>query len=183
MQSLLTLFREATSASHETLDGAFGSLDLSTRADYVRFLTGHAIGMAPLFSGFRCFVEGELQRECPDYLAMLHGDLAALGLDSADLPQVAPPSPLSAPATVYVVAGSRLGLAMIRKGGYWGREHGLPSAYMEDDAGRAIWKDLVARFKAEVPDAGTAAREGAAAVAAFDTFREAFAASALDAAR
>jgi len=183
MQHLLTHFREATSASHETLDSAFGSLDLSMRADYVRFLAGHAIGMASLFPGFRSFVEGELQRECPDYLAMLHGDLAALGLDSDDLPQVAPPSALSPPATAYVVAGSRLGLAMIRKGGYWGREHGLPSAYMEDDVGRAIWKDLVARFKAEVPDAGTAAREGAAAVAAFDTFREAFAASAMDTAR
>ena len=183
MQHLLTHFREATSASHETLDSAFSSLDLSTRADYVRFLAGHAIGMAPLFPGFRSFVEGELQRECPDYLAMLHGDLAALGVDSDELPQVAPPSALSPPATAYVVAGSRLGLAMICKGGYWGREHGLPSAYMEDDAGRAIWKDLVARFKAEVPDAGTAAREGAAAVAAFDTFREAFAVSAMDTAR
>jgi heme oxygenase len=183
MQSLLALFREATAASHETLDSAFGSLDLSARSDYVRFLRGHAIGMAPLHAGFCAFVEGELHGECPDYPAMLRSDLAALGVDNAQLPQVAAPAALSPPATAYVLAGSRLGLAMIRKAGYWGRDHGLPSAYMEDDAGRAIWKDLVARFKAKIPDPAQAARESAAAVAAFDTFREAFAASATAAAQ
>jgi heme oxygenase len=178
MHSLLSHLRDATAASHETLDGAFGSLDLTERGDYVRFLSGHAIGMAPLFDSFRAFVEDDLQIDCPDFTAMLRTDLAALGVDAGALPSVTPPAALSKSATAYVVAGSRLGLAMIRKAGYWGRSHDLPSAYMEDDAGRAIWKDVVARLKQRIPDQDEAAREGAAAVAAFDTFREAFAASA-----
>jgi heme oxygenase len=178
MQSLLSHLREATSASHETLDGAFGSLNLSDRADYVRFLSGHAIGMAPLFDSFRAFVEDDLQFDCPDFPAMLRADLAALDIDVDRLPRVAASGPLSASATAYVVAGSRLGLAMIRKNGYWGRAQDLPSSYMEDDAGREIWKHVVARLKERVPDEGEAEREGAAAVAAFDTFGAAFAASA-----
>lgn len=178
MHPLLSHFRQATAASHETLDSAFGSLDLSLRADYVRFLSGHAIGMAPLFDSFRAFVEDDLNADCPDFPAMLRTDLAALGIDARELPSVAAAGPLTKHATAYVVAGSRLGLAMIRKGGYWGRSHDLPSTYMEDDAGRTIWKNVVARLKQHAPDEAEATRESAAAVAAFETFRRAFAASA-----
>lgn len=177
MQSLLTSLRDATASSHNTLDAAFGSLDLSVREEYVRFLAGHAIGMAPLFATFRSFVEDDLGRVCPDYPAMLHDDLAALGVDSTKLPTVEVRSALTPSATGYVVSGSRLGLAMIRKKGYWGQAHALPSAYMEDDAGRDIWKDAVARLKPECADEAVVAHESAAAVAAFDTFRSAFAAS------
>lgn len=177
MQSLLTSLRDATAASHTTLDAAFGSLDLSVREEYVRFLSGHAIGMTPLFATFRAFVEDDLGHACPDYPAMLQEDLAALGVDVTDLPTIAAPSDLTPSATGYVVSGSRLGLAMIRKKGYWGQAHALPSAYMEDDAGRAIWKDAVARLNTDCADDDLVAHESAAAVAAFDTFRNAFAAS------
>ena len=181
MHPLLAHLRDATAASHETLDAAFGSLDLSQRADYVRFLSGHAIGMAPLFTSFRGYVEGELQVACPDFPAMLRNDLAALGIDAQHLPRVDAPGALTGPATAYVVAGSRLGLAMIRKGGYWGSAHDLPSTYMEDDSGRIIWKDVVARLKHDMPDDAAAAHERAAAVVAFETFRAAFIASATEA--
>jgi len=177
--SLLQTLREATSASHETLDAAFGSLDLSSREDYVRFLRGHAIGLAPLFGSFRQFVEGELDLSCPDYPAMLQSDLAALGEDPSALPQAHEPAALRSAATSYVIAGSRLGLAMIRKNGYWGRAHQQPSAYMEDDQGLAIWKHLAARLKEWFPDEEEAAGQQASAIVAFETFREAFAISAL----
>jgi heme oxygenase len=178
MQPLLTHLREATAASHATLDSAFGSLDLAERADYARFLCGHAIGIAPLFGSFRAFVEGDLGLDCPDYPAMLRTDLAALGIDAAGLPSLGTPTELTPSATGYVIAGSRLGLAMIRKGGYWGRSHALPSAYMEDEAGLAIWKQAAAHLKQDELDSVRAVRECAGAIAAFDTFREAFAESA-----
>lgn len=177
MSPLITHLREATAASHQALDGAFGSLNLSNRSDFVRFLSGHAIGMAPLYDRFRAFIEEDLEGTCPDFPAMLRADLAALGVDTATLPQVTAPNELTKAATAYVVAGSRLGLAMIRKAGYWGSADGMLSAYMEDDTGRAIWKEVAARFKAHIPDDVEAARERAAAVAAFETFRQAFAAS------
>jgi heme oxygenase len=177
MQPLLFHLREATAASHEMLDADFGSLALATRDGYARFLSGHAIGLAPLFESFRTFVEGELAMECPDYPAMLRADLAALGVDSEALPALDRPSALSPTAIGYVIAGSRLGLAAISRNGYWGREHALPSAYMEDGLGLAVWKEAAAKLKQIVPDEAQAARESAAAVAAFDTFRAAFAAS------
>jgi heme oxygenase len=179
MPSLLSHLREATSASHETLDAAFGSLDLTSRDDYVRFLSGHAIGIAPLFASFHSFVQDDLGLDCPDYPSMLREDLAALGVDTADLPKVSAPAELSPLSTGYVVAGSRLGLAFIRRKGYWGDAHAHPSAYMEDERGLAVWKEAVAQFKQVEADEAKAAREAAGAVAAFETFRHAFAASAL----
>lgn len=175
---LLTRLREATQESHETLDAAFGSLDLAHRDDYVRFLAGHAIGMEPLFGSFRSFVEDDLGLECPDYPAMLRADLSALGLDAHDLPKVSPAAQLSPPAVGYVVAGSRLGLTVIRRNGYWGRDQGLASSYMEDDHGAVIWKQAAAELKQRAADEPLAVRESEAAVAAFDTFRQAFAVSA-----
>ncbi|MBB4859980.1 heme oxygenase [Novosphingobium chloroacetimidivorans] len=176
MQPLLTHLRDATAASHALLDAAFGSLEMSDRADYVRFLSGHAIGLAPLFGNFRAFVEDDLGLACPDYLGMLHQDLAALGIDGAELPRIAAAGGLTHAATGYVIAGSRLGLTMIRRQGYWGAAHALPSAYMEDERGLAIWKDAVGWLKQRELDDAQAERN--AAVAAFDTFRAAFDASA-----
>ena len=181
MQSLLIHLREATAPSHATLDGAFGSLDLAVQGDYVRFLSGHAIGMAPLFASFQAFVTGELGMDCPDYPAMLRDDLARLGVDTMQLPVVTTLPQLTPTGSGYVISGSRLGLTMIRKQGYWGRDHALASAYMEDDAGLAIWKATAAQLKQVVPDAIQASRESAAAVAAFDTFSAAFSASAIEA--
>ena len=179
METLLTQLREATRKSHATLDAAFGSLDLLRKEDYARFLRGHAIGMASLFVPFRRFVESDLGMNCPDYLAMLATDLSALG-PADDRASLEPAGAVTPAAAGYVVAGSRLGLAMIRKQSYWGRDHGSPSAYMEDDLGLAIWKEAATVLKARPAD--TSHAEPRAAVVAFDTFRAAFAASALTAA-
>lgn len=178
MQTLLVHLREATAASHEALDASFGSLDLSGRDDYVRFLSGHAIGLAPLFGGFRAFVEDQLGLDCPDYPGMLRADLAAVGVDVGTLPVIEPSPVISPTATGYVVAGSRLGLAAISRNGYWGRAHDLPSAYMEDSRGLSLWKETAAKLKQIDAEDTRSAQESAAAVAAFDTFRDAFAASA-----
>lgn len=178
---LLGLLREATGPAHERLDASFGSLDLSRRDDLARFLSAHAIGLAPLFPVFRAFLEERLGLECPDYPAMLAADLAALGTQVASLPVLETPAaigPVGAePGVGYVVCGSRLGLAMIRQRGYWGEAEGFRSAYMTDGRGHEAWKALVPllRGQAPSPDAAQAARD--AALAAFDTFSAAFAAS------
>lgn len=178
MESLLFHLREATAASHEMLDAAFGSLDLSGVEGYKRFLSGHAIGLASLHPAFRTFVERDLELECPDYPAMLATDLATVGIDVAYLPTITPNAPLTPNAVGYVIAGSRLGLTSISRNGYWGRDHNLPSTYMEDTRGLAIWKATAARLKQIEPDLAGAAKENAAAVAVFDAFRAAFDAAA-----
>jgi heme oxygenase len=183
MQPLLSHLREATQASHETLDAAFGSLDMSDRDDYVRFLSGHAVGLAPMFAAYRSFVEDELGLPCPDYPAMLGADLAKLDIEVDALPHVKAQGDLSPAATGYVVSGSRLGLTVIGRSGYWGRDHGLPSSYMEDTQGLGVWKATAARLKQTEMTLDQAATERTAAVAAFDTFRAAFDASAAVAVR
>jgi heme oxygenase len=109
---------------------------------------------------------------------MLRKDLAALGVDAGNLPSVSSPSELTPIGAGYVVSGSRLGLTMIRRAGYWGSEHALPSAYMEDEFGLAIWKAASAYLKRDDIDLSAAQRDSTAAVAAFETFRAAFTASA-----
>jgi heme oxygenase len=178
MQPLLSHLREATHASHEMLDAAFGSLDMTERGDYVRFLSGHAIGIAPMFAHFRAFVEDDLGRVCPDYPTMLRNDLGRLDVDIDALPRVAAQGALSPAATGYVISGSRLGLTMIGRAGYWGRDHGIPSSYMDDTGGLAVWKAAAAHLKQQDMSEDEAAPDRVAAVAAFDTFRAAFDASA-----
>jgi heme oxygenase (biliverdin-IX-beta and delta-forming) len=178
MQPLLSHLRDATRASHEKLDAAFGSLQMAQRDDYVRFLSGHAIGLAPMFAAFCSFVEKDLGLACPDYPAMLRDDLAKLDINADALPRVPVQGDLSPAAIGYVVSGSRLGLTVIGRAGYWGRENGLPSSYMEDTQGLTVWKATAAHLKQQELSDEAAAPERAAAIAAFDTFRAAFDASA-----
>jgi len=183
---MLSLLREATGPSHERLDASFGSLDLSSQAGLARFLAAHLIGLAPLFPVFRAFVEEQLRLECPDYPAMLRADLAALGVDAGGLPVLEAPAAVgaavgaaagAAPGVGYVVCGSRLGLTVIRQRGYWGEARGFRSAYMTDGRGHEAWKALVPRLRghAYTPEEAESAR--AAALASFDVFTRAFAAS------
>lgn len=185
---LLAALRGATAPAHEGLDSAFGSLDLSRREEQARFLAAHAIGLAPLFPVVRHFAETVLGQSIPDYPAMLQADLAELGMDAARLAALPTPDDAArgAPApdagatdagaagTCYVVAGSRLGMTVIRREGYWGRAHGTPSRYMEDEAGHGLWKALVPWLKAQ--RAGTLKGQAAvsAARSAFATFAQAF---------
>lgn len=178
MQSLLSIYRVATRDSHDSLDAAFGSLDLSSRADYIRFLCGHAMGLGSVFACFRRFVEEDLHLACPDYPAMLSEDLTKLGFEAHDLRPVSPAGEVSPSAAGYVIAGSRLGLAALARNGYWGRINALPSTYMEDQEGLTIWKHAAAKLKQEFPDEAHGERESICAIAVFDTFRDAFAASA-----
>ena len=151
---LLRALRDATAADHERLDAAFGSLDLTVEADFVRFLAGHALGLTPVFRRFRDSVEGMFGIACPDYLALVRADLAEHGFDTARLsPLVAAHADTadvdvgSDMGTVYVVAGSRLGLAMLRKQGYAGSAGGAVSRYMEDRQGLEIWRALLERMR------------------------------------
>jgi heme oxygenase len=183
---LLSVLRGATGPSHERLDVSFGSLDLATQPGLTRFLAAHAIGLAPVFPMFSLFVEQQLGLECPDYPAMLRADLQALGTDTTAFPALDIPaeiagaaaSPEAATGVSYVVCGSRLGLAMIRQRGYWGEAQGFRSAYMSDGRGHEAWRALVPVLKARqyTPAQADTAREGA--LAAFETFSRAFAASA-----
>ncbi|WP_374412431.1 biliverdin-producing heme oxygenase [Novosphingobium colocasiae] len=179
--AVLEALRCATGPAHDKLDAAFGSLDLTRRDDLARFLRGHAIGMAAIFAPFRAFVGGELHLSCPDYPAALRADLTELGEDTTTLPRISSPwlaADGAALGLAYVVAGSRLGLAMLRKRGYHGQSAGLCSRYMENESGIGIWQALLAHMRAATLDDAHIAAACAAARDTFACFAEAFDASA-----
>ncbi|MDF2638067.1 MAG: heme oxygenase protein [Novosphingobium lindaniclasticum] len=171
---LLTALRGATASAHQGLDAAFGSLDLTRREEQARFLAAHAIGLEGLFPAVRDFARDVLGFACPDYPAMLRSDLAELGVE-IDLAAYAEGCDAAASSgTCYVVAGSRLGMTVIRRDGYWGRDNGKPSRYMEDEAGHGLWKALVPWLKSRRADAPESSAAVAAAASAFRAFERAF---------
>lgn len=171
------LLRHATASSHEALDQRFGSLDLTDRDDYARFLGAHFIGIAALAPTVRAFAADALGVAMPDYPALLADDLDALGVPAARLPRVIVPPALEPAAVAYVVAGSRLGIAGLSRLPSWGSRHAVARAYMEDVEGLHLWRALLGWMAARplAPAAGEALV--ASAEAAFAVFAEAFARS------
>lgn len=174
----LSGLREATGAAHVRLDVSFGSLDLISAAGETRFLVAHAIGVGSLYGDFSRFCRDTLEFACPDYPDMLRLDLLERGIDTGALPRLdfeyRADDKLASCGIAYVMAGSRLGMALIRRAPYWGKLHGHRSRYMEDERGHAVWKAMVPLLRAET----VASQANAAAISAFDLFSRAFDASA-----
>lgn len=173
--SLLQRLRDATQAAHSSLDKGFGQLDLAEKDGFGRFLEAHYIGMAPLAGYMDSFAKAELDMTAPGYPTLLAADLADLGRDAATLPTLDPEPGLNASAVAYVLAGSRLGLATIRKQPFWGREHDVACRYMDEDHGLALWRALAEWMRDRVPSAQEAEAACASASAAFELFAAALA--------
>lgn len=179
---MLELLRTATGAAHARLDLAFGAMDLHREDDCRLFLSAHAMALRPLMPLFARFVQDELGSPCPDYLAMLERDLAERGCNADSLPLIDAPREVTLREGIaglsYVIAGSRLGNAVIRRAGYAGRDSGRRSRYMEDDTGHDVWKALAPWLRACNFPAEQREQCKAAALATFTTFENAHAASA-----
>jgi heme oxygenase len=176
MLGLHEYLRDGTRDAHAAVDAAFGSLDLTRRDDYVRFLTAHYMAVAPLQPVLAGFAKRHLDMAAPDYRALLGDDLAALNVKTEQLPLLEMDA-MDERGASYVLAGSRLGMSMIRRRGYWGATAGRPSDYMEDDRGIAVWKRLLTWFAEQRMKPEQAASTLEAARRCFDFFRIAFAAS------
>lgn len=113
-----SLLRESTRSAHDRVDSAFGGYDLADPDDYASFLSGHATAFIP--------VEDALDRSgaaqfLPDWgesrrASLLSQDLSDLGIDLPE--RVEEPSFASDAAmlgALYVLEGSRLGGAMLRR--------------------------------------------------------------------
>lgn len=175
--SMLQVLREATHASHESLDSLFGGLDMTSREGFARFLCAHLMGVRALADPFQRFVADELHLDPPDFPAMLEADLAAMNIDTSRLPACPAENALEPAGVTYVISGSRLGLAMIRKQPYWGKQADMATSYMEDTSGLAVWRSLLGWMSARAPDVHESDAAAASARHAFDVFREAFAIS------
>lgn len=151
-QSARSALRNATSADHERVDAAFSRFDLASRDGYGAFLVAQAAAHLPVEAA----LDGAgVARVLPDWAQRRRGDrlradLAAMGLEPAAEPAaVACIQALSAAladaagmlGAVYVLEGSRLGGALLRRS----VPDGLPVTFLE--AGNsAAWRTLLAKL-------------------------------------
>ncbi|MFZ5704666.1 MAG: biliverdin-producing heme oxygenase [Pseudomonadota bacterium] len=129
--------------------------------------------LQPLFAGF---TKRHLGVSVPDYPALLRDDLTAIGIAPDLLPQLDVDG-IDERAAGYVVAGSRLGMSMIRRRGYWHAEPAGRSSYMDDDQGIVVWRHLLKWFAEQRADQAEAEIICEAARRCFDLFKKAFAMS------
>ena len=176
IQGLREYLRDSSRDAHAAVDASFGSLDLTRRDDYQRFLAAHYMAALPLQPLLAGFAERHLDMAAPDYPALLEEDLAGLGVEPKRLPRLSVDL-IDESAASYVLAGSRLGMSMIRRQGYWGAATGRPSAYMEDDRGIVVWRRLLTWFAEQRMNPEVAAQTLEAARRCFDLFGSAFAVS------
>ncbi len=116
--SARTALRDATAAEHERVDRLFSRFNLAQEEDYRRFLLAQAAAFLPIEAALD---EAEAAELVPDWPLrrrgkLLQDDLRALG--SGDPPPIAAP-PLPDPAAklgaIYVLEGSRLGGALLKR--------------------------------------------------------------------
>lgn len=106
----------ATAPLHVEIDALFGAFDLADRDGLTRFLMAQAIGMQACQSHIGRFSHQAFGRNAPDYEQVLLVDLATLGVDAAKMPRLELPINAAGGAGVfYVVAGSRMGAAVLRQ--------------------------------------------------------------------
>ncbi len=138
--------RRETRAAHERVDARFASLNLKDPDDYRRFLMLHAIAFLPIEKALtdagaaRLVDDWEAMRRSPELVA----DLEALGLPV--------PSDEGGPTfdndaemlgAIYVLEGSRLGGAVLRKS----VDPDFPHRFLSHPQPPGRWRGLVAMLE------------------------------------
>lgn len=129
--------RNATRFCHEEVDALYGQFDLGDRGSYGDFLAAHARALLPVedWLGIADLVEGAQPRS-----AALRADLSALGrplIEPARLAWEKTDSALWGAA--YVIEGSRLGGAVLRKA----VSTGLPREYLSSTHPQGAWRSFL----------------------------------------
>ena len=134
--------REGTAVEHDRVDRLFSRLDLAHEEDYRRFLLAQAAAFLPVEDRLDAGGTAEI---VPDWGSrrradLLRADLLALG---ADQPLHIPPPPLESPAArlgaVYVLEGSRLGGAVLKRG----LAETAPRSFLSAPQNHGSWRKLL----------------------------------------
>lgn len=156
--------RQATAAHHDRVDQIFSRADLTHREGYGRFLLVQA---AAHLSAEEALGRAGAASVLPDWPArrradLLRADLAALGLSAAQDGAMVFAGPEEVLGGVYVLEGSRLGGALLRRQ----VPPGLPSTFLgaSDPLG---WRRLLALLEQRLV---TDAQRAAAIIAAARVF-------------
>ena len=133
--------RAATAAAHQRVDAAFSDLNLSDRSDYGRFLQAQAAAFLPLEDALDRGAAPALPVDWPrrKRSASLLADLAELGLPAPHWARLEPVSNRAAAlGTLYVLEGSRLGGALLKRG----VNPAFPTRFLSSD-GSSLWRKLL----------------------------------------
>jgi heme oxygenase (biliverdin-IX-beta and delta-forming) len=159
--SARSALRAGTAAEHDRVDRLFSRLDLRCEEDYRRFLLAQAAAFLPIEE--RLDDAGSIEF-VPDWMArrrahLLRADLAALG---ADEPVRIPSPPLESPAArlgaIYVLEGSRLGGAVLKRG----LAETSPRSFLAAPQNQGSWRKLLESldmflYRSDLLEAATAA--------------------------
>jgi heme oxygenase len=134
--------RAATAAEHDRVDALFSRLDLARQGDYRLFLLAQAAAFLPVEAALE---EAGAQGVVPDWAERRRGHLLARDLDAlgAALPAPEPAPALAGAAEIlgaaYVLEGSRLGGAMLRRG----VAADAPQAFLAAPQAKGSWRKLL----------------------------------------
>ncbi|WP_294190387.1 biliverdin-producing heme oxygenase [uncultured Sphingomonas sp.] len=166
--SAVARLRDATRASHDAVDAAFGGYDLSNRDDYRRFLGAHARALPAAEQALGALA---FARTLPPRTPLLEQDLADLGEQMPGSLSFACADEAALWGALYVVEGSRLGGVMLSRS--VGSD--LPHRYLAAAHGPGQWRAIRDAIDAAGRDASTewydALLNGAAAT--FDLYAQA----------
>lgn len=160
--------RRATAAAHEEVDALFSPFDLSGRADYCAFLFAQARAHLPVEAALD---SAGAERVFPDWddrrrAGLLRADLADLGqtVDPAHSPAFVDDAEIAGAA--YVLEGSRLGAALLRRT----VGDGLPVRFLSASTAPGAWRDLMLRLDDVLDGENRLARAIGSATAVFALF-------------
>ncbi len=158
------VLKAATADAHRRLDDLMSSHDLGHAASYEAFLSIHhgALSILVLHCGAHDRPEFE------DLLACLRADLGTMpATRSADVVRSKPPGPAESLGVAYVLRGSRLGAAFLRKR----VGTGLPARYLNQPSSES-WPAFLERLEAQTSAADNDDIEAIVSAArhAFDVF-------------
>lgn len=152
------------------------AFDLETEEGLHAFLATNFVAWSCLAKHWGSFLANTLGVEAPDYPQLLRQDLDELSGCHAALPALTMAYDITAPeGMAYVLAGSRIGMATIRKRPNWAAHSGLAQRFMNDNSGPDIFRAVVAHLNS-LPEAdGTWSAATRSAEQTFELFVEALA--------
>ena len=158
--------RAATMDDHERVDRLFSRFDLSATESYGRFLTAQAAAHLPIEAALEAAGAGQLVADWEQRKRshLLQADLAELGIG---IPAPVEPPPLPGAQAVlgalYVLEGSRLGGAVLKRG----LPAAAPERFLGAEQAPGAWRKLLAKLEESL-------YEPALVEAASQTAREVF---------
>lgn len=178
---LRRILQQATNRRHKDIDALYSRFDLSSASGYISFLGAHLSALRACHPSIAEFCGKALHRDPPDFLSMIERDLDSVGGSGVELVQLRLSPVANDPGygagVSYVVFGSRLGIASLRKiHAAQANDNTSPldaSLYFADRSGLELWNAFL-KWSADVaPGGGVSPSAIEGALAAFDIFETA----------